>query len=126
MVQKWLRPKTALRIFLAVIFIFVFASGLLFYFWGQNLYDYFSHMPLCPLRTFTGMLCPACGLARAFLLLGQLKIKEALILNPLSLPLLILIFFYVIRGRLPLWVQNKLFLKFILFAVFLFWIMRLF
>jgi hypothetical protein len=46
--------------------------------------------PACPILATTGVPCPGCGMTRAFLLLGQLRLEEALSANPAA-PLLALV-----------------------------------
>lgn len=41
----------------------------------------------CPIRHLTGILCPGCGMTRAFLALAELDIPRAFALNPFSIPL---------------------------------------
>lgn len=44
---------------------------------------------ICALRMIAGIPCPGCGLTRAFLLLLQGKVKEATVIHPFWLPVLI-------------------------------------
>jgi hypothetical protein len=43
--------------------------------------------PLCPLRAFTGMKCPGCGLTRAFVLIAHGRFEEAEAMHRVSLAL---------------------------------------
>ena len=41
-------------------------------------------LPACPLKSLSGLPCPACGSSRAALALAQREVKEALAVNPLA------------------------------------------
>jgi hypothetical protein len=120
-----IKPEKLLYFSVSIILCLVIASGILFYFWEINLLKYFSSIPLCPFHALTGKPCPGCGMSRAFLLLGQLKIIEALKMNLFSVPLLFLMIIYFVLGRIPLWLHNKYLGYISLFAVLSFWIVRL-
>lgn len=45
-------------------------------------------LPGCAFREWLGMVCPGCGMTRAFLWLGRLEPARAFAAHPLSLPLL--------------------------------------
>jgi hypothetical protein len=102
-----MQPEKLLYFSVCIILCLVIASGILFYIWEINLLKFFSVIPLCPFHTLTGKPCPGCGMSRAFLLLGQLKIMEALKMNLFSVPLLVFMIIYCVLGRIPLWLQNK-------------------
>jgi hypothetical protein len=52
---------------------------------------------LCPFRSLTGLLCPGCGMTRAFCALGHGELRRAIHFNALS-PLLYLSFMIVWVG----------------------------
>lgn len=118
-------PEKLLYFSIGAILSLVLSSGVLFYFWKINLINYLPNIPLCPFHMFSGKPCPGCGMSRAFLLLGQLRIKEALEMNLLSMPLLLLMIAYFAFRRVPLWLQNKYLVRISLFAVLMFWVVRL-
>jgi hypothetical protein len=68
-----------------------------------------AHLPVvCPLRTFTGLPCPGCGLTRSFIALGHLHVADAFTLHPLGPPFYALVLSLLawrllerLRGRLP-------------------------
>lgn len=120
-----LQPEMILRLFIGIILCIVIASGILSYFFKINIMTYISGLSLCPFHTITGIPCPGCGMSRAFLLLGQLKIREALIMNFFSLSLLFLMLLYFVIGRIPLWLQNKYLVHISLLAVLIFWVFRI-
>ena len=64
-------------------------------------------------------------MTRAFLDIGQLKIKEATTFNPFSLPLFCLMTIYLFLGRIPFWLKHKLLVYLVLVAIFVVWILRL-
>lgn len=86
-----IRPARVLRASAIGIVAVVGLSGLLFFVVGVDLLDHAAHLPGCLFRALTGIDCPGCGMTRAFLLLGQLRISEALRLHPLAPALLALI-----------------------------------
>jgi hypothetical protein len=121
-----LPPEKILFFVIGSILFLVVASGILFYIWKINLVNYISGIPLCPFNALTGKPCPGCGMSRAFLLLGQLKIIEALKMNLFSVPLLLLMIVYFIFGRIPQWLQKKYLAYIFLFAILTLWIIQLF
>ncbi len=124
--QNWIKPEKILRLSIGVILSLIFVSGILFFFWKINLINYLPNVTLCPFHAFTGKPCPGCGMSRAFLLLGQLRIKEALEINLFSVPLFLLMIVYFSFGDIPLWMQTKNLVRISLFAILIFWVARLF
>lgn len=75
-------PEWVLRLLIAAVFTVVLVSGLAYAFLGM---DFLTHSDLglpCAFRSVTGSPCPGCGMTRAFLLLSQLRINDALATNP--------------------------------------------
>ena len=124
--QRQLRPEKVLHFSIGAILCLVIVSGVLFFFWNKDLMDYLPETSLCPFHAITGKSCPGCGMSRAFLLLGQLRIKEALEMNLFSVPLLSLMIVYFTFGHIPSLLQNKYLVHISLFAVLAFWTVRLF
>jgi hypothetical protein len=120
-----IQPEKLLYFSVCIILFLVIASGISFFTWKINLLNYIAGIPLCPFHAITGKFCPGCGMSRAFLLLGQLKIQEALYMNLFSVPLLLLMIMYIILGRIPLWLKNKYAGYISLIAVLAFWLIRL-
>ncbi len=120
-----IQPDKLLYFSVCIILCLVITSGISFFVWKINLQNYIAGIPLCPFHAITGKPCPGCGMSQAFLLLGQLKIIEALNMNIFSIPLLALMIIYIVFGRIPLWLQNKLMAYISLIAVLAFWILRL-
>ena len=50
-----------------------------------------SRFTICLFKNLTGMPCPSCGMTRAFLFLGHGQISKANALNPLALPVAMLL-----------------------------------
>lgn len=119
-------PGKFLYFSIGIILALVVSSGIFYYFWKINVIDYLPGFSICPFHALTGKHCPGCGMSRAFLLLGQLRAKEALEMNLFSVPLLLLMITYLVFRRVPLWLQNKHLINLSLFAVLTFWIFRLF
>lgn len=124
--QQLLKPEKVFYFSICAILFLVIISGVLFFFWNKNLVGYLPGISLCPFHAITGKPCPGCGMSRAFLLLGQLKIKEALEMNLFSVPLLLLMIIYLTFGHIPLLLQNKYLVHIFLLAVLAFWTVRLF
>lgn len=123
--QFFIRPKKILYFSIGAILSIVLFSGIMSYFWNINLITYLPDKILCLFHAFTGIPCPGCGMSRAFLLLGQLKIKEALQINLFSVPLLLLMTAYFTFGRIPSWLKTKELACITLFTVLFFWVVRL-
>jgi hypothetical protein len=120
-----IQPEKLLYFSVCIILFLVIASGISFFALKINLLKYIADIPLCPFHSITGKFCPGCGMSRAFLLLGQLKIQEALYMNLFSVPLLLLMIMYIILGRIPLWLKKKYIGYIFLIAVLAFWLIRL-
>lgn len=120
-----LAPDTIMRIATGVIFSLVITSGVLLYFWEVDSIHYLPRVSLCPFHFITGIPCPGCGMTRAFLTLGQLKMKEAIALNPFSIPLLSVMIFYLWLGYIPRFLQQKAVLRFSIPTVVTLWIFYL-
>ena len=76
-------------------------SGLTYAFLGV---DFLTHSYLglpCVFRTLTGFACPGCGMTRAFLLLSQLRIDDALATNPAAPFLAGAMLWHLARSRSP-------------------------
>lgn len=52
---------------------------------------------VCLFKNITGVPCPSCGMTRAFLFLGHGQIAKAAALNPLALPVAVLLLLQGIR-----------------------------
>jgi hypothetical protein len=73
-----------LRILAVTLVVVVLSSGLLQRVSGVDLLQHMSLFPHCVFRSIAGLPCPGCGMTRALLLLGQLRLAEAVALHPLS------------------------------------------
>lgn len=62
----------------------------------------------CPLRFFTGICCPGCGMTRALIALLRLDFSLALEMHPLVLLIPIAVIIYLLRKRIPKKVLNTL------------------
>jgi len=74
-------PDRVLRLLIAAVFTLMLVSGLAYAFLGV---DFLTHSYLglpCAFRSVTGIPCPGCGMTRAFLLLSQLRLDDALAMN---------------------------------------------
>jgi hypothetical protein len=120
-----LTPDTIMRSATGVIVCLAILSGVLFYIWEIDSLHYLPGVSLCPFHVITGMSCPGCGMTRAFLALGQCKLKEALALNPFSLPLFSVMLLYLCLGYIPRFLQQKVFLRLSIPAVVTLWLFHL-
>ena len=73
------------------------ASGLALVCCDVDLLRHLSFFPACPFHAASGLPCPGCGMTRAFLLLGQLRIGDALAAHPLA-PGLLLAMLWTLAG----------------------------
>ena len=119
-------PNQVLRFFIGVILSIVIASGILFYFWGINLLNHLPRASLCPFYAIFTKPCPGCGVTRAFLYIGQLKIRDALQSNPFSIPLLLTMAVYLFLGYAPSWLQHRILVRSALCVILMTWLIRLF
>ena len=76
---------------------------------------------LCLFHRLSGLLCPGCGMTRAFLALGALDLRAAVSLNPFS-PILFLLglgwfFLNPQRVQLPRFASRSLLVLVVLFGV---------
>ena len=77
-------PQRLLRGAVAGVLVVVALSGVLRAAWGVDLVAHVHWLPDCAFRALTGWGCPGCGMTRAFLLLGQLRLVESLAAHPLA------------------------------------------
>jgi hypothetical protein len=118
-------PNHFLRILVIIVLAVIFSSGVFFYLFEIDFINHLPTRPLCPFHAITGLTCPGCGMTRAMLSLGQLKLVTAIGYNLFSLPLLILMIFYVWPGKIPSFLQHPVFSIFMLLLVIIVWLMRL-
>jgi len=89
-----------MRMAAGVIVFLTILSGVLLHFWEIDALHYLPGISLCPFHVITGMACPGCGMTRAFLTLGQLKLQEAIALNPFSVLLFSVMIVYLWLGKM--------------------------
>ena len=114
-----------LKISIIIVLAVISSAGVFFHLFEI---DFITHLPtrsLCPFHAITGLACPGCGMTRAMIRLGQLKLGAAIGYNLFSLPLLILMIFYVWPGKFPSFMQHPVFSIFMLLLVIIVWLMRL-
>jgi len=118
-------PNNSLRILVIIVLAVVSSSGIFVYLFEIDFMNYLPTVSLCPFHAVTGLPCPGCGMTRAMISLGQLKLEEAIGYNLFSTPLLILMILYVWPRKLPFFLQHKVF-SIIMFIVVIFvWLMRI-
>ena len=120
-----INPDNILRTLVITVLVAVFFSGVFLYLFEIDIMNYLPTVSLCPFHTITGLLCPGCGMTRAMISLGQFKLEEAIKYNMFSIPLVILMLFYLWPGKFPSFFQHKVFSIIMLIAVILVWLMRL-
>ena len=103
--RAWHHPTLLLRAGIALALGVTLASGLLLVLCDVDLLRQLSFFPACPFHKITGLPCPGCGMTRAFLLLGQLRVGEALAAHPLAPGLLLAMLWTLVgapgRARIP-------------------------
>ena len=114
-----------LKVSVMVILAIVSLSGVFLYLFEIDFMNYLPTVSLCPFHAVTGFPCPGCGMTRAMICLGQLKVKEAIGFNLFSAPLLILMILYVWPGKFPFFMHHKVFSIIMLIVVIFVWLMRL-
>ena len=118
-------PDNILKILVIAVLTAVSFSGLFLYLLGIDLMDYLPTVSVCPFHAITGIPCPGCGMTRAMLSLGQLKLKAAIEFNLFSVPLLISMIIWLWLGKFPSFIQHRAF-GIVGFAVIIIvWLMRL-
>ena len=118
-------PNHFLRISVIIVLAVLSSSGVFFYLFGIDFINYLPTRSLCPFHAITGLACPGCGMTRAMISLVQLKIGAAIGYNLFSLPLLIVMIFYVWPGKFPSFLQHPVLSIFMLLLVIIVWLMRL-
>ena len=118
-------PNHLLRILVIIVLTVSSSSGVLFYLFEIDFINYLPSRSLCPFHVITGLACPGCGMTRAMISLGQLKLGEAIGYNLFSIPLLVLMIFYVWPGKFPSFLQHQVISVFLFIIVIVVWLMRL-
>jgi len=99
-------------------------GGLLYRLTGVDAAAVLPEAALCPFKKLTSLPCPGCGMTHAFLALGRLDFSAAFAFNLLSFPLAALLFLHA-AGKIPRRFHEAKVTHYALFAVLVFWQMRL-
>ncbi len=110
--------KTGISIVLVVIGL----SSVCWFAAGFDLATLLPRHTLCPFRAVTAVPCPGCGTTRALLRAGQLRLRDAVELNPFALPLLAVMICFLSAGRIPLCTGHPSIKKAALLVVLLVWL----
>jgi len=87
------------------------------------LYVFFSIVGIgCPIKFFTGISCPGCGMTRAWAHLIQLDIKGAFYYHPLFILPIIYLFLYLYEDKMP----HKIFVCTVAIGIAIFLIIYIF
>lgn len=113
------------RVMAALVIVGTFCSGLLFFVLGVDTFDHIPRASLCVFRNLTGLPCPGCGMTRAILSIGQLRLYDAIAFHPFSPFLLAGLAYYAAVGTLPLKKHHALAGYTALTAIMALWIVRL-
>lgn len=91
---------------------------------GVSRNEVLERLPIfCPFKALTGILCPGCGMTRAFLALAEADLITAFHSNPFSIPLFAFVVFSAFHTRLPIARRiNNYLPELILFVVILWWV----
>ena len=117
-------PGRLLRIAVVGVIAAVAVSGVCYHFLGIDLLDHKAPFSFCPFRAATGLPCPGCGMTRAMLSLGQLKVLDAVGFNPFSVPLLAGMLIFALTGAIPLRRHHASAARGALVAVLAVWLVR--
>ena len=113
-----------LRILVIIVLAVVSSCGVFLYLLEIDFKNYLPTVSLCPFQAVTGIPCPGCGMTRAMISLGQLKLEEAIEYNLFSTPLFILMVLYVWPRKFPRFLQHKIFSIIMLVVIIFIWLMR--
>ena len=120
-----IHPNHFLRTMVIIVLAVSSSAGVFFYLFEIDFINYLPTRSLCPFHAITGLACPGCGMTRAMISLGQLKPGAAIGFNLFSIPLLMLMIFYVWPGKFPSFLQHQVFSVFLFIIVIVVWLMRL-
>jgi hypothetical protein len=118
-------PAALLRLAIFGVLGAIAAAGVAGALLGFDPLDSALHLPGCLFYALSGIPCPGCGMTRALLLLGQLRVGDALAAHPLS-PALLLAMAWTLTGSPGRdWLEHKAFAGTLLAAVLGVWVARL-
>lgn len=100
-------PRLVLQILVLGVLAVIASSGILYHCFDIDIMACFPGVPICPFRAATRIPCPGCGMTRALLSLGQLKIAEAMHHNPFSVPLFLGMILCLYPGKAPSWLDHR-------------------
>ncbi len=120
-----LSPSFILRICVGAIVSVIILSGIGYYFFAVDFNNYLPPFSISLFHNITGIPGPGCGMTRAMLHLGQLRFSEAFELNPFSLPLLLVMIYYLVLARVPHFLRVRKVLIILLALVVIVWILRI-
>lgn len=89
-----------IRLVIYAIIAALIVCGLSYHYLQLDFLSYLSRQSFCPFKIITGIDCPGCGITRALLSIGQLKLAQAVDYNYLSFPLLLLMIIYLFKNKL--------------------------
>ena len=123
--QRNTGPSDPLKTVITAALAALFFSGIFLHLFEIDVMKYLPAFSLCPFHAVTGLECPGCGMTRAMISLGQLKLGEAVKYNLFSIPLLILMIVYVWPGKYPCFLQHKVFGAVMFIVIILVWLTRM-
>ena len=127
--MKFYKNRTQPERILSIIIIFILCtvgiSGICSQLLSIDVMKFLPPFSLCLFHELTGIPCPGCGMTRALLCFGQLKIEQAVRFNPFSIPLVIAMIFYLYDRSPQSWVERKALTKAMGLGVIIVWLFRL-
>jgi hypothetical protein len=90
-------PDVLLRIATGALLAAIVVCGAGHHAFGWDLESWLPWLPACAFRSATGIPCPGCGMTQAFLLLSELRVREALSANPASPALVAAMAIWLVR-----------------------------
>ncbi len=123
--RKQMNPDRLLRVIVLAILGSITVSGLVYHLFNVDILDLMPGTTICIFHLITDLPCPGCGMGRALIYLGQLKVIEAVSSNLFSLPLAGCMVTYCIHGRAPALFKRPPIIWSLLILVIIFGIWRI-
>jgi len=118
-------PGRILRYSIILILSVMGMSGLCYHLFHYDAINLLPDHPVCYFRILTGIECPGCGMTRALIRLGQLRIGQAFQFNIYSIPLFLSMLYFAFLGGMPRWIRHRSVSLSMLILVLCIWVFQL-